>query len=143
MNGPDRPPPSFGVIDEVNTLDLKVTVLKTAMELDVFTTIASGHQHLEEIAHATCSSVRGMRVLLDALCPLGLLSKSRDLYALTPTAETYLVRTEPSCCSARHCLLWHTKERKLSMAQNTSQMAYTAYRCLICNAQGKYFLPSF
>ena len=72
----DRPPPSLGVIDEIDTLGLKVTVLKTAMELDVFTTIASGHQYLEEIAHLTQCSVRGMRVLLDALCPLGLLSKS-------------------------------------------------------------------
>ena len=50
---PEKLPPPFGVIEEVNTLGLKVTALKTAMELDVFTTIASGHQGLEEIAQAT------------------------------------------------------------------------------------------
>jgi 3-hydroxy-5-methyl-1-naphthoate 3-O-methyltransferase len=111
MNGPDRPPPSLGVIDEVNTLGLKVTVLKTAMELDVFTTIASGHQHLEEIAHATCCSVRGMRVLLDALCPLGLLSKSEGLYALMPTAEAYLVRTAPTCCADIYLTWFQSRER--------------------------------
>lgn len=68
MSGPDRPPPSLGVIEEISTLGLKETVLKTALELDVFTTIASGYQQLEEIARATQCSVRGMRVLLDALC---------------------------------------------------------------------------
>ena len=32
MSGPEGLPPSLGVIDEVNTLGLKVTVLKTAVE---------------------------------------------------------------------------------------------------------------
>jgi ubiquinone/menaquinone biosynthesis C-methylase UbiE len=111
MGGLDRPPPSLGVIDEVNTLGLKVTVLKTAMELDVFTTIASGHQHLEEIAHATCCSVRGMRVLLDALCPLELLSKAEGLYTLTPTAEAYLVRKAPGCCADIYLTWFQSRER--------------------------------
>ena len=90
---PEKLPPPFGVIEEVNTLGLKVTALKTAMELDVFTTIASGHQRLEEFARATRCSIRGMRVLLDALCPLELLTKSAGSYAVTPTAQAYLVRT--------------------------------------------------
>lgn len=111
MGGPDRPPPSLGVIEEVSTLGLKVTVLKTAMELDVFTTIASGHQHLEEIAHATCCSVRGMRVLLDALCPLWLLSKSAGSYALTPTAQAYLVRTAPTYCADIYLTSFQNRER--------------------------------
>jgi 2-polyprenyl-3-methyl-5-hydroxy-6-metoxy-1,4-benzoquinol methylase len=111
MSGLDRPPLSLGVIDEVDTLGLKVTVLKTAMELDVFNTIASGHQHLEEIAHATCCGVRGMRILLDALCPLGLLSKSAGLYALTPTAEAYLVRTAPTCCADIYLTWFQSRER--------------------------------
>jgi 3-hydroxy-5-methyl-1-naphthoate 3-O-methyltransferase len=111
MGGPERPPPSLGVIDEVNTLGLKVTVLKTAMELDVFTIIASGHQHLEEIAYATCCSIRGMRVLLDALCPLGLLSKSAGRYGLTPTAAAYLVRTAPTCCADIYLTWFQNRER--------------------------------
>jgi len=111
MSGPDRPPPSLGVIEEISTLGLKVTVLKTALELDVFTTIASGHQHLEEIARATQCSMRGMRVLLDALCPLGLLSKSASSYALTPTAQAYLVRTAPTCCADIYLTLFQSRER--------------------------------
>jgi hypothetical protein len=70
MSKPETQPPSLGVIDEVDAVGLKVTVLKAAMELDVFTTISKGHVTLEEIATVLQCSMRGMRVLLDALCPL-------------------------------------------------------------------------
>ena len=101
----------MGVIEEVNTLGLKVTVLKTAMELDVFNTIASGHQHVEKIAHATRCSVRGICILLDALCPLRLLSKSEGLYALTPTAKAYLFRTASSYCADIYLTWFQSRER--------------------------------
>lgn len=111
MGGPDRPLQSFRVIEEIDTLGLKWTVFKTALELDVFTTIASGHRHLEEIARATQCSVRGISVLLDALCPLELLSKSAGSYALTPTAQAYLVRTAPTCCADIYLALFQSQER--------------------------------
>jgi Dimerisation domain len=111
MGGPDRPLQSFRVIEEFDTFGLKWTVLKTAMELDVFTTIASGHQSLEEIARATRCSVRGMRVLLDALCPLGLLTKSAGSFAVTPTAQAYLVRSAPTCCADIYLALFQNRER--------------------------------
>jgi 2-polyprenyl-3-methyl-5-hydroxy-6-metoxy-1,4-benzoquinol methylase len=111
MSEPDRSPPSLGAIEEISTAGLKVTVLKTAMKLDVFTTIASGHRRLEEIAYATRCSVRGMRVLLDALCPLGLLSKSAGLYALTPSAQAYLVHTVPTCCADIFLASFQNRER--------------------------------
>src|SRR5258706_1177645 len=98
MSKPDTQPPSLGVIDEVDAVGLKVTVLKAAMELDVFTTISKGHSTLEEIASALWCSMRGMRVLLDALCPLGLLHKADGTYTLTPTAEAYLVEGAPTYC---------------------------------------------
>jgi 2-polyprenyl-3-methyl-5-hydroxy-6-metoxy-1,4-benzoquinol methylase len=110
MGGPDSPLQSFRVIEEIDTFGLKWTVLKTAMELDVFNIIANGYQHLEEIARAARCSVRGMRVLLDALCPLGLLSKSAGSYALTPTAQAYLVRTAPTCCADIYLALWQSRE---------------------------------
>ena len=50
----------MGVIEEVDVVGLKVTVLKAAMELEVFTTIARGYHSLEEIAAALQCSVRGM-----------------------------------------------------------------------------------
>jgi ubiquinone/menaquinone biosynthesis C-methylase UbiE len=111
MSGPDRSPPSLLVIDDISTSGLKVTVLKTALELDVFTTIADGHQGLVDIARATQCSFRGMRVLLDALCPLGLLSKSAGSYALTPTSQAYLVRTAPTCCADNYLTSFRNRER--------------------------------
>ena len=110
MGGPDRPLQAFRVIEEIDTFGLKWTVLKTVLELEVFTAIAGGHRRLEEIARATRCSVRGMRVLLDALCPLGLLSKSRGLYTLTPAAQAYLVRTAPTCCADIYLALFQNRE---------------------------------
>jgi len=101
----------MGVIEEVDVLGLKVTVLKAAMELDVFSTIASGHHRLEEIAAALRCSVRGMRVLLDALCPLELLQKSDGVYVLTPTSEAYLVRGAPTCCADIYLAWFQSRER--------------------------------
>ncbi len=111
MSGPDTPLQSFRIIEEIDTFGLKWAVLKTALELDVFTTTASGKERLEEIARATRCSVRGMRVLLDALCPLGLLSKSAGSYALTPNARAYLVRSAPTCCADIYLALFQSRER--------------------------------
>jgi 2-polyprenyl-3-methyl-5-hydroxy-6-metoxy-1,4-benzoquinol methylase len=77
---------------------LTTTALKTALELDIFEVIAQGHQHVEDIARATQCNVRGMSVLLDALCAKDLLDKSDGAYRLTPTSETYLVRSGYGYC---------------------------------------------
>jgi SAM-dependent methyltransferase len=111
MSKPDTQPPSLGVIDEVDAVGLKVTVLKAAMELDVFTTISKGHSTLEEIAAALRCSMRGMRVLLDALCPLGLLHKVDGTYTLTPTAEAYLVEGAPTYCGDIYLTWFQGRER--------------------------------
>ncbi|MBV9230616.1 MAG: class I SAM-dependent methyltransferase [Chloroflexi bacterium] len=111
MSKPETHPPSLGVIDEVDTVGLKVAVLKTAMELNVFTTIAKGHGTLEEIATVLRCSMRGMRVLLDALCPLGLLDKADGTYTLTPTAEAYLVEGAPTYCGDIYLMWFQGRER--------------------------------
>jgi hypothetical protein len=67
-----------------------------ALELDLFTAVAAGHRLLEEIVSVTQTGERGMRILLDALCPLGLLSRSGREYLLTPTSDAYLVRGRPT-----------------------------------------------
>ncbi len=84
-----------------NILDLlmglwKAGVVKAALELDLFTQIAQGHQTSNEIAVAMHSSERGTTALLDALCGLGLLHKSDHRYGLSPEAGTYLSKTSPS-----------------------------------------------
>lgn len=71
-------------------------VLSSALQLDVFSHIAAGHQTAAEIARAESASERGLTMLLDALSALQLLIKSADRYQLTPVAENFLVRSSPS-----------------------------------------------
>lgn len=91
--------PPMGAILEADDQGLTVTAVKTAMELDIFEIIAQGNHLVEDIAHKANCSVRGMSVLLDALCAKNLLDKSEDSYFLTPTSETYLVRTGAGYCA--------------------------------------------
>lgn len=96
MNETGIEPPSLDVVWDLEYEVWKATALKAALELDVFTTIADGHRTLSDIVAATQCDERGMRILLDALCPLGLLSKADGDYRLTPTSETYLVKGKPT-----------------------------------------------
>ncbi|MBU7018062.1 MAG: hypothetical protein HXS44_11185 [Theionarchaea archaeon] len=88
--------PSLDIINDLEYGVWKATALRAALELDVFTVIARGQSDLERIAAATNCSERGMRILLDALCPLGLLSKSHNEYFLTPPSEAFLVCDNPT-----------------------------------------------
>lgn len=66
-------------------------VLKTAVELNVFDALADGPCDVERLAAAKHWDVRGTRLLLDALCPLGLLSRNDEgEYGLTEVAEAFL-----------------------------------------------------
>lgn len=75
-------------------------ILLTALELDVFTPLASGERTASELVDATGYSARGLPMLLDALVPLGLLSKRDERYALTPLSENYLVKGKPAYIGA-------------------------------------------
>jgi 8-O-methyltransferase len=88
----------MGAIETADSIGLQVTAVQTAMELDLFTIIAAGSQRLEEIGKATGCSHHGLRTLLDALCPIGLLQQAKGRYELTATAEAYLVRGSPAYC---------------------------------------------
>jgi SAM-dependent methyltransferase len=96
MNEPRVQPPSLDMIHDIEDGVWKATVLKAALELDVFTTIAKGHHTLKDIVAATQCNERGMCILLDALCPLGLLRKSGGEYTLTPTSEAYFIPGKPT-----------------------------------------------
>ncbi|MDQ3818882.1 MAG: methyltransferase domain-containing protein [Acidobacteriota bacterium] len=68
------------------------SILSAALTLDVFTHISAGNRTVEEIARAAGASERGMRMLLDALVALQLLSKDGEQYGLTPLSAEFLVR---------------------------------------------------
>jgi ubiquinone/menaquinone biosynthesis C-methylase UbiE len=79
-------------------------VFMTALQLNVFSHIAAGNKLVVEIAEAANSSVRGTRMLLDALVAFQLLMKAGDKYELAPLASQYLVRESPDYVGA----MWET-----------------------------------
>jgi len=83
----------------------RVHILKTAIQLDIFTAIANGLSTVEKLVSAKNWARRPTRVLLDGLCPF-FLSKKGGEYLLTPTSETFLVRNRETYAgdSLRHFL---------------------------------------
>ena len=65
-------------------------VLGAAAELGVFDVVASGPLKAEEVAHRLGASLRGTRILLDALVALGLLLKEGEFYRLPEVLTPYL-----------------------------------------------------
>ncbi len=111
MSGTESVAPSAEILDTLDWVGLEYSVVKTAMELDVFTVVAAGHHSLEDVARATQCSERGMRALLDALCPLGLLAKLDGRYHLTPSSEAFLVRGAATYCADVYLTWWKSRER--------------------------------
>ncbi len=70
-------------------------VLTTALQLRVFSHLATGKTTATAVASAAGASERGTRMLLDALVGLELLEKKNSHYSLTPLSERYLVRESP------------------------------------------------
>jgi ubiquinone/menaquinone biosynthesis C-methylase UbiE len=64
-----------------------------AVQLDVFTTIASGKATAAQIAAESSANDRAMRRLLDALVALKYLARKGERYSLTPPSATFLSRT--------------------------------------------------
>lgn len=87
------------IVFEIFTGYQRTAALKAAIELGVFTEISKGNHTAEAIAKATGASVankaRGMRILCDYLVIIGLLSKEKDQYALSPEAAVFLDRNSP------------------------------------------------
>ncbi|HWF39890.1 MAG TPA: methyltransferase [Candidatus Acidoferrales bacterium] len=75
-------------------------ILSTAVQLDIFSKIASGAQTVSEIAKAAGASERGTSMLLNALRGFELLTKHKDAFALSPLAAKFLVRDSPDYLGA-------------------------------------------
>ncbi len=88
--------PNRDVLEDLSFGLTKAAVLKAAIELEVFTRLAEGHRTVPAIARLSGTTERGMRILLDALVFMGLLSKFHTEYKLAPTAEAFLVKGKPT-----------------------------------------------
>lgn len=69
----------------------KSQLMRIALTVDVFTPLSGGPADAQAVAQACGCSAAGMRRLLDYLSSIGVLERRGHLYALTPTAATFLV----------------------------------------------------
>src|SRR5262245_36820628 len=70
--------------------------LVSAVELELFTTLAKGPRTGEALMAKLGLQPRGTTDWLDALVSLGMLERSGDLYANTPATDLYLDRAKPT-----------------------------------------------
>jgi len=105
----DRTKSAFDVLDQIDTWGLKFHTFFTALELDLFTIIHSGHHSINQIVRSTQSSIRGVKAILEDLCTIGLLNKHHFQYWLSPTAEAFLVRGSPTCCVDFYLAHWPSR----------------------------------
>jgi 2-polyprenyl-3-methyl-5-hydroxy-6-metoxy-1,4-benzoquinol methylase len=70
----------------------RTAVLKTALDLDLFTILADGPQTADALAEQTGAAVRGIRIVSNALVAFGLLVKQGDRYQVTRESGVFLSR---------------------------------------------------
>ena len=85
--GSRRPSPEH--IFQTLNAHQQTSALKTAIELDLFTSIDEGNHSAKEIANRVKASERGVRILSDYLTILGFLTKEEGRYNLTEDAALF------------------------------------------------------
>ncbi len=71
-------------------------ILKTGIELDLFTAIAEGTNDAAALAQRLQASERGVRILADGLTVQGFLRKENGKYSLTPESALFLDKRSPA-----------------------------------------------
>jgi hypothetical protein len=72
-------------------------MIEAAVRLNLFDALADGSKSSDDLAAATGASIRGVRILMNGLVGLGLLTHPKPgHYALTPEAAAFLVRGKPA-----------------------------------------------
>lgn len=74
----------------------RTEALRSAIELDLFSQVAAGHQTAAELATACQAAPRGVRILADYLTILGFLHKHGDRYELSADAKMFLDHRSPA-----------------------------------------------
>lgn len=90
------PPASPQLIFDTLNAFQRSAALKTAIELDLFTAIAKGHDNEQTLSSACQADRRGTRILADYLAVIGLLTKTDDRWGLTADSAMFLDRRSPA-----------------------------------------------
>src|SRR4051812_2671123 len=88
-------PPDPAPVLDLLTAFRSSAVMFASCSLGVFDQLATAPMNLLALATRLGANEDALRRLLDACVSLGLLSRDGDVYANTPTAQTYLTRTSP------------------------------------------------
>jgi len=88
--------PSADIVFDTLFAYQRSAALKSAIELDLFTQIDTAEKTSSQIASLTGASERGIRILCDYLCTIGLLVKSGMSYRLTPDTAAFLSQRSPA-----------------------------------------------
>ena len=81
--------PNPGKIFETTFAFTTTRVLVAAVDIGLFTHIASGHHTVADIAKKAGASERGVEIILNGLTSLDFLTKSNGTYDLTPLSEKF------------------------------------------------------
>ena len=92
--------PNPGIIFETLLAHQRSAALRTAIELDVFRAVGEGPADAVTLAARCSTSLRGMRILCDFLCIIGLLGKQDGVYSHTPTSALFLDPRSPASLHA-------------------------------------------
>jgi len=87
QHAPDVTPELFW---DTMTAFQRSAILKTAVELEIFTRIGEGNWTAAEVAKAAGADERAVRILCDSLTVMGFLTKSDSNYALTDATAMFL-----------------------------------------------------
>jgi precorrin-6B methylase 2 len=110
-------------------------IIEAAVRNRVFDVLDEKPRTLEEVSAATGASVRGLRVVLNALVGLELLAKNgKERYALTPESATFLVSSSPSFYGG---LFRHTSEHLLPAWMEINQVVRTGRPATSVNQEQK------
>jgi ubiquinone/menaquinone biosynthesis C-methylase UbiE len=72
-------------------------IIESAVTHKVFDSLASGPKTAEQVAKESSASTRGLRMIMNALVSVQLLSRDgQQRYSLTPESETFLLSSKPS-----------------------------------------------
>ena len=109
-------------------------MLEAAIEHKVFDLLDRGLMTAEEVARASGTSVRGMRILLNGLIALELISKdAAGRYALTPESAAFLVRGKPDY---RGGMLRHTSKQLMPKWMQLTEVVRTGKPAQAVNQEG-------
>lgn len=88
--------PKSEVFDSIVEWIYKVDIFRCGLELRVWEKIAAGEDSADKMASVEGWNPSGTRMLLDAICSLGLLTKQGNRYFLVPESEFYLLPNKPT-----------------------------------------------